>query len=451
MVQHPLIVTAEASPKANAYGQVFLMGIIFCCIPGAFNSITGLHSGIPSRYTQLGYGILYLVFASGSLIAPALVNKFGPRTMMFAGGVFYVFFSLSLLLAGPLELTSYYLVTVAAAAVGLGAALLWTGNGTMLLSYPTAENQASYISTFWVLFNLGAVVGGIQTFVTNLHDTADGDAAAATFWVYIVMGLVGTALVWALRPLERVVREDGTRCASPETSDLRGEIRGMASMLSSKPVLALIPLFVYSNWFYSYQLTVFSQGVFKSAASGLASAFYWGAQMVGAKCLGCLLDSRSMTPPRRARVAMATSIVLISISWIWGFFANAAYHLDSDEPQLHDYDDPAFPQACALMTLWGFCDALVQTWCYWIMTQLYTSPADLGRIVGVFKFAQSMASSVAFFLAYAHLSALTQLVINTCLFALSIPGALYLCTHLARDYDEQAGKCTASTLGEVEP
>lgn len=145
------------------------------------------------------------------------------------------------------------------------------------------------------------------------------------------------------------------------------------------------------------------------------------------------------------------SIVLISISWIWGFFANAAYHVGADKPQLHDYNDPAFVQACALMTLWGFCDALVQTWCYWIMTQLYTSPADLGRIVGVFKFAQSMASSVAFFLAYADLSALTQLVINTVLFALSIPGALYLCAHLSRTFEKQPGKCSASKLNGVEP
>merc|ERR1712139_70216 len=149
-----------------------------------------------------------------------------------------------------------------------------------------------------------------------------------------------------------------------------------------------------------------------------------------------------MTPARRAQVSIAASIVLISISWIWGFFANAAYGVGADKHTLHEYNDPAFPQACALMTLWGFCDALVQTWCYWIMTQLYTTPADLGRIVGVFKFAQSMASSLAFFLAYAHLSALTQVVINTCLFVLSVPGALYLCAYLARIYDKQLGKLT---------
>jgi len=214
-------------------------------------------------------------------------------------------------------------------------------------------------------------------------------------------------------------------------------------------VLALLPLFVYSNWFYSYQLTVFSQGVFTPAASGLASAFYWGAQMVGAKSLGCVLDSRSMTPPRRAQVSIVMSIILISISWIWGFFPNAAYDVGADKPMLHDYNEPAFPQACALMTLWGYCDTLVQTWCYWVMIQLYTPPADLGRIVGVFKFAQSMAQSVAFFLAYAHLSALAQVVINTCLFVLSIPGALYLCAHLARTYDMQLGKSMASRRSEI--
>lgn len=412
--------------------QVILMGIIFCCIPGAFNSITGLHSGIQARYTQLGYAILYFVFALGSLIAPALVNKFGPRAMMFAGGGFYVLFSLSLLLAGPMHIVPEIVVTVCAASVGIGAAVLWTGNGAMLLSYPTESTKASYFTTFWVIFNLGAVIGGIQSFVTNLSKTVGSDesAAASTFWIYIGMAIFGTILVWALRPLDQVQREDGTKCENPESLSLGQEIRGMISMFTSGPVLALIPLFVYSNWFYSYQLTVFSGHVFTPAASGLASAFYWGAQMVGAKNLGWFLDRPNMTPARRACISISASIAVIVVSWVWGLFANATYHVGSKDSISYEYDEPQFVQACALMTVWGYCDALVQTWCYWVMTQLYTTPADLGRIVGIFKFTQSSANAAAFFLSFANLTPLAQIVVNIGIFIASIPGALFLCYHL---------------------
>merc|ERR1719443_586377 len=105
--------------------------------------------------------------------------------MMFLGGSVYVVFSLSLLLAGPLHIIPLPAATICAALVGLGAAVLWSGNGAMLLSYPTENRRAQYISTFWIEFNLGAVIGGLQAFFTNLHSTGDsGNASVGTFMIY---------------------------------------------------------------------------------------------------------------------------------------------------------------------------------------------------------------------------------------------------------------------------
>merc|ERR1712048_816249 len=61
------------------------------------------------------------------------------------------------------------------ALVGVGAGLLWAGNGAMLLTYPTKDLTAAYVSTFWVIFNLGAVIGGFQAFLTNMHAKPDPD------------------------------------------------------------------------------------------------------------------------------------------------------------------------------------------------------------------------------------------------------------------------------------
>merc|ERR1712048_1404235 len=115
----------------------------------------------------------------------------------------------------------------------------------------------------------------------------------------------------------------GTQCTKADnTKSINEELRGMMKMMCFAPVMALLPLFLYSNWFYSFQLGVFAKNTLKPAASGLASALYWGAQMVGAKNLGCLLDARSLTPGRRAWISFGGSCVLISIGWIWGTFAN---------------------------------------------------------------------------------------------------------------------------------
>jgi len=418
--------------------QVVLMGLVFFGIPGAFNSIIGLNSGIPDKYTNAGYGILYFIFALGSLVAPALVNKFGPRMMMCLGGSVYVVFSSSLLLAGPLHTIPLPFVTICASLVGFGAAVLWSGNGAMLLSYPTESSRASYIATFWIIFNLGAVIGGIQSFVTNLDKGGkDEGAAASTFIIYIAMGVIGSVLVWFLLPLEHVQREDGTMCEKPLFASPREEVSGMCKMICSRHVLALLPLFIYSNWFYSYQLGVFAKGVFMPAASGLASAFYWGAQMVGAKTLSCLLDATRMSAGKRAWVSFGASTVLISVTWIWGALANSKYMLDSAEVSkggmrvLYEYNEFGFIEAATLMLLWGYCDALVQTWCYWVMTQLYTKSEDFSRIAGIFKFAQSMGSAASFMISYADPTATVQLWICIVLFVASIPGAGYLCWHVS--------------------
>jgi len=424
----------------SAYCQCIIIGFIFAGIPGAFNSIIGLHTDIPKENLNLGYCILYFLFGFGGFVAPGFANKFGPRVAMFAGGGFYALFSLSLLLAGPYKAVPYVFCTICAALVGVGAAILWTGQAMMVLSYPTEYEKGKYISTFWVLFNLGAVIGGIQSWLTNLNGESKDGGGASMFYLYIAECLVATVAVWTLKPLDQVIRSDGTRCEAPVPSSPMEEIRKFCSVLTDKRVLALIPLFIYSNWFYAFQLTSFSGGTFDTGASGLAGALYWGAQMVGAKVLGCIMDNPNFSTGKRAYLAIGKSVVLISISWVWGIFANRSYHLDDalvpdGQRVLLDWRDDRFVQAALLMTLWGYCDALVQTWCYWVMMQIYTKAEDLGRVAAAFKLFQSVASAVSFFLGYAHLSATDQLWIAIVLFVISVPGAFYLCSQLAKPRD----------------
>lgn len=431
---------AEAEANVGCFKhvrtQVFMMGFIFFGIPGAFNSIIGLRSGIPAKYTDLGFGILYFLFSFVSLIAPMLVNKFGPRTIMAVGGSVYALFSLSLMLAGPLEAIPYVWVTICAALTGVGAALIWAGNGAMLLSYPTENLTATYISDFWVIFNLGAVFGGINAFVANRNpdpNATEQSASASTFAIYIAMAVAGTFLVFLLQPLEKVRRADGTLCVAPKKSgSILDEVKEMIAMMCSPCVLALLPLFLYSNWFYSFQLGIFCKGVFTPAAAGIGNALYWGAQMVGAKNLGCLCDAKSLSVGQRAYSSVIASAVLISIGWIWGIRAVHTYGVTSENPRSWDYNEAGVIEAFCLMFVWGYCDALIQTWCYWAMGQLYKSSADFARIAGIFKFAQSFGSSASFIIAFSNPTVMTQLYTNIFLFVVSLPGAFFLCNRVSK-------------------
>lgn len=49
----------------------------------------------------------------------------------------------------------------AGALLGVCAGLLWTAQGAIMMSYPTEDLKGRYISWFWMIFNLGAVIGGL--------------------------------------------------------------------------------------------------------------------------------------------------------------------------------------------------------------------------------------------------------------------------------------------------
>lgn len=59
----------------------------------------------------------------------------------------------------------------AGAILGITAAFLWTAQGSLMLSYPTEAQKGIFISIFWGIFNLGAVVGSSVSFGQNFHST----------------------------------------------------------------------------------------------------------------------------------------------------------------------------------------------------------------------------------------------------------------------------------------
>lgn len=62
--------------------------------------------------------------------------------------------------AGPFNIAS-------GAILGIGAGLLWTAQGSLMLAYPTENNKGKFIAIFWSIFNLGGVVGAAVSLGQN--------------------------------------------------------------------------------------------------------------------------------------------------------------------------------------------------------------------------------------------------------------------------------------------
>jgi MFS family permease len=62
-------------------------------------------------------------------------------------------------------------VITAGAILGICAGLLWTAQGSLMLSYPTESQKGQFISIFWSIFNLGGVVGAAVSLGINFDST----------------------------------------------------------------------------------------------------------------------------------------------------------------------------------------------------------------------------------------------------------------------------------------
>jgi MFS family permease len=75
------------------------------------------------------------------------------------GGIGYCIYAISLLVSVHAHVDGFNIF--AGALLGICAGLLWTAQGTIMISYPNEGQKGRYFGWFWGIFNMGAVIGGL--------------------------------------------------------------------------------------------------------------------------------------------------------------------------------------------------------------------------------------------------------------------------------------------------
>jgi len=424
----------------SALTQTLILGTVFFFLPGGYNAINSMAGGIGNQdVIAHGNTILNVLFAVSSLFAPVAVNVLGPRITLFIGSLGYPLYVVALLFAGLEQTIAVWWILVASAILGICAALTWTAQGALIMAYPTPEKKGSYFSYFWILFNAGGVCNSFFIFAENVGSNTPTQTTPTTFVVFIVVMLVGVCCIFLLLPLNKVIRPDGSSIELAPEPAVIPEIVGMAKLFMDPRAVALVPLFLYTNWCYNYQFQVYNNPLFTTPTKGLNNVFYWGAQMLSAWLLGLYHDSDQ--PPRtRAYVSLAFVAAICLATWFGGVIANYHYDLASC-PELPDKsvvckiqieftEFSTWIAPLVLYTMWGACDALVQCWSYWILGQLSDRPEILSRYSGWYKTFNSMgnACGAALISALGQRGADAQLWINIGLFVVALPPAAWVCS-----------------------
>ncbi|OQR90670.1 hypothetical protein THRCLA_09237 [Thraustotheca clavata] len=402
--------TKEGTP--TAFKEIILLGVICFSCPGMYNALNGLGGGgqLDTTVASNANVALYACFAVFSFIAGSIHNFLGPKLCVLLGGLTYAIYVGSLLnynINGGSTL-----VILAGGLLGIGASLLWTAQGAMMLAYPLENEKGKFISAFWIVFNLGGVLGGFIPFGCNFHSNA-GSVNNATYIGFMVLMIIGSFLALFLRRPSLVLRTNQMPVQYPMTkTSPKAELHGLLLAFFDYRVLCLLPAAFYSNFFYAYQFNDINAKLFTIRTRGLNNALYWGMEMVGAYLFGNkLMDVENWSRTYRAKVGLALLLALCLLTWGLGVGLQSTYTRESNST-LIDFTETraAFPMIVYL--LFGFLDAVFQTYVYWLIGALTNDAASLARIVGLYKAFQSAGGAISWKIDVLGADYMLQLGIN---------------------------------------
>lgn len=386
-----------ASPRS----QLLMVSFVCFLCPGMFNALGGLGGGGKTDATLADNMniALYSTFAVFGFFGGTFVNYLGVKATLSFGGIGYCIYALSLLLSVHFSVGGFNIF--AGALLGVCAGLLWTAQGTIMISYPNEEDKGKYFGIFWGIFNLGAVIGSLIPLGESIHTKENTNVTDGTYIAFIVLMFAGAVLALFLCNAKDVIRKDGSKVVLMKHPTFVTEFYGLWETLTYEPmVILLFPMFWSSNWFVTYQANGVNNAYFSTRTKALNNLLYYLAQIIGALGFGYAMDIQKF---RRATRAKASLIFIFSITMIiWGggyAFAKKFNRADVNKdlhPDLEfmDWTTRGYVGPMFLYFFYGMYDAIWQASVYWYMGALSNSGRRSANYVGFYKGIQSAGAAV---------------------------------------------------------
>ncbi|KAI8319932.1 MFS general substrate transporter [Martensiomyces pterosporus] len=419
-------------PYFAARTQVVILGFICFGCPGMFNALNGTGGGgqVDRTAGNNANTALYVCFILSGLFGGAIINKFGVRFTMFIGGIMYALYSGSYIYINHTG-NSWFTIW-AGAMLGLGAGIFWTAQGMIMMSYPLESEKGRFITIFWVIFNLGGVLGGVVLLATNFnHDGPLSDAAYAAF---LAIEVCGALCGLVLAPPSRVFRSDGSHIEIKRVDNIVADAVAILRMFMDPWMLILVPMMFSSNFYYSYQFGPYNGSLFTTRTKGFNNIWYWGAQMGTSFVFTRLLDNQRLSRKKRALYGVIVTFVAVNTVWAGALVMQSKYTHGATASGPTDYPGGAidFKETaravgpCILYACMGIQDALWNNMAYWLLRTITNDASKLARYAGFYKAIQSIGAAVSWQLDAKAVAFKTQLFVNWGLLDVSAFLMIYL-------------------------
>ncbi|KAK4102463.1 MFS general substrate transporter [Parathielavia hyrcaniae] len=388
---------------ASPIVQLLMVAMVCFMCPGMYNALGGLGGGgqVDATAQNDASTALYSTFAVVGFFSGTIANMLGVRATLAFGGLGYCIYTASFLCYNHTQ--NHGFVVFAGAFLGVCAGLLWTAQGTIMMSYPEEDKKGRYISYFWIIFNMGAVIGSLVPLGQNVNATGATNVTDGTYVGFMVLMIIGAVLSLALCNADRVRREDGSKVILMKNPSWKTEIKGLFETITSAPwVVLLFPMFFASNVFYTYQMNDMNGAHFNTRTRTLNNLLYWVAQIIAAVIFGYALDFPGV---RRSIRAKASFVVLFVLSFtIWG--GGYAWQRQQVSRDIVEATDTTYERVdwtdggerfigpLFLYMFYGFYDAAWQTCIYWYMGALSNSGRKAANLTGFYKGIQSAGAAI---------------------------------------------------------
>lgn len=155
----PIKIPCYASPPF----QLALVAFVCFLCPGMFNAVNGLGAAgqVDPYDINNANTALYATFSVVGFFAGSIANRIGLKMTLGFGGFGYFLYIASILSYNHNKNAGFLIF--AGALLGVCAGMLWTAQGAVMMSYPPEKSKGKYISWFWMIFNLGAVIGSLAS------------------------------------------------------------------------------------------------------------------------------------------------------------------------------------------------------------------------------------------------------------------------------------------------
>ncbi|KAA8912244.1 hypothetical protein TRICI_003573 [Trichomonascus ciferrii] len=384
----------------STYFQVFLVGFVNFLSVGMYNVLISLGGSgqLDPTTSENANTILYALFAFVALLSGSITNYFGPRITLSIGALGFALYGASFWSFNHNQNKGF--VLFAGAACGVGAGLLWTACGTILMSYPTESQKGRFVSIFFALSFLGSVVGGIIPVAENFSNKSVGAVSDGTYAALtVLMILSGVVSLFLVNP-DKIIRTDGTRVQNADRKrvSLVREFKTLYWAVNKERWILWFLPFAFSCLFYiSYQTNDFNSYFFNVRTRSVNGLLYGISQLLGAVFLGIFLDIPFLERKYRAMIGWGIMLTTIFVVSICGYFPMTHSQRDVPfDPPLDLKDGAVATKYMTLYFFYGMQDGMAQGFSFWLMGSLSNDPLVLSQYSGLFKVFGATASAIAF-------------------------------------------------------